>query len=70
MKSIPNSKPVAVSKDTPDDGGTLLDGIARMTTIAGSPSLDQLFAGGRNPFNRPISEVDRAVRAEIRRGGQ
>jgi hypothetical protein len=50
-------------------GATFLDSLARMTKIVGSPSLDEQFGNGRNPFDLSMEDANRRMKQQIRNGG-
>jgi hypothetical protein len=37
--------------------------------IPGSPSFDEMFGAGRNPFNKSVTEVNQQIQKQIRNGG-
>jgi hypothetical protein len=45
------------TRNTPKGGSTSVDQIVGATKIGGSPSLDEHFGAGRNPFNISVTEA-------------
>jgi hypothetical protein len=56
-------------KQDKQSGETFVDALAAMTKIHGSPSLDEQFGNGRNPFNKSASEVQQETVRNMRNGG-
>lgn len=62
------TRPAKVEERNTEGGSTFLDQIAGITPISGSPSLDEQFGNGRNPFNVSASELFR--KDKLKQGGK
>lgn len=54
-------------KSTETDTSSGTSRISRATTITGSPSWDEQFGGGKNPFSKSITEVNSRMKKTIQR---